>query len=52
MAAFSEEVAREVRLMGYEPTVEVMPRGSGGATIRVSTPETLAQRGRGAHGAG
>ena len=42
-------VDREVRRLGYEPTVEIVTRGNGSATIRVSIPETLAQRGRGVH---
>ncbi len=45
VATFIERVAREVCLLGHEPTVQIVSRG----IIRASTPGTLAQRGRGAH---
>ena len=46
---FGELVSREVILLGYSPTVEVVRGRLGGSWVRVSTPETLAQQGRGAH---
>ena len=49
VVACREQVEREVSLLGDAPTVEVVSTRPGSHVIRVSTPETLEQRGRGAH---
>jgi hypothetical protein len=46
--AFCEEVKRAVRAIGFEPSARIVP-GSNSRWVRVTTPETLAQKGRGGH---
>jgi hypothetical protein len=48
-SSFAKEVRLAVASMGYEPSVVI---GPGRRVIRVRTPETLKQDGRGEHGAG
>lgn len=50
--AFLARVVDEVTRLGYTATAAVVPRPTGGWWVRISTPETLAQQGRGAHGPG
>jgi len=46
--AFLAEVEQAVRDMGFEPTARVIPRDNS-RWVRFTTPETLAQKGRGGH---
>jgi hypothetical protein len=46
--AFLADVERAVREMGFEPTATVVPRDNS-KWVRFTTPETLAQKGRGSH---
>ena len=46
--AFAAEVKAAVEAMGYQPTVRITS-SQRGQLVRVHTPETLAQCGRGAH---
>lgn len=48
---FASEVRAAVESMGYQPTVRLATDRKGRPIVRVHTPETLEQTGRGAHGA-
>ena len=47
--AFRDLVVDEVTRLGYSPTTVVEPGRPGRWCVRLSTPETLTQQGRGAH---
>lgn len=46
---FVDEVREAVEGLGYQPTVRIAKGSKGDSVVRVSTPETLAQAGAGAH---
>jgi hypothetical protein len=48
--AFADEVRLAVTGMGYTPTVRISRDRTGRSVVRVHTPETLDQAGRGGHG--
>jgi hypothetical protein len=45
---FCEEVKTAIRKMGFEPSARIVPRNKS-RWVRVTAPETLAQKGRGGH---
>ena len=49
LVTFKEEVRQGIREAGYEPTLTHYSGNSGVIWIRCTTPETIAQEGRGAH---
>jgi hypothetical protein len=47
---FRDQVVDAVRALGYEPTVIATADDKSRTCIRLHTPETLAEEGRGGHG--
>jgi hypothetical protein len=47
---FLEAVGEAVRALGFTPRLRVHRTDGGETCVRLDTPETLAQEGRGAHG--